>query len=427
MGGLFALVDCNNFYVSCERVFNPSLKNRPVVVLSNNDGCVIARSEEAKALGIRMGQPVFECRALIARHGVRVYSSNYTLYGDLSRRIMDVLGLFCPEVEEYSIDEAFLDLSGMPKPALEHCRALRERILKWVGVPVSIGIAPSKTLAKAAARVAKKDPAHRGVFDITGRTDVTLAGMGVEDVWGIGRRYARFLRRRGICTALELSRVDREWAKKHLTITGLRTVAELQGVSCIPLEEARATNRTIICSRSFGRRVYRLEELEEAAAAYTARAAEKLRAQRSAASFLQVMLIEFPFNEGFPATRIASASIPVATSYTPELIGYAKALLGRVYRRGPAYRKVGALLADIVPRGCVQTNLFHPCSEGPRQLALMEAVDGINARWGRGTIEFAATGFERPWWMRQANRSPCFTTSWADLPLARTDLPLPRA
>ncbi len=416
MNDLFALVDCNNFYVSCERVFNPALKHRPVVVLSNNDGCIIARSEEAKAIGIRMGQPVFECRPLIARHGVRVYSSNYSLYGDISRRIMDVLHLSCPEVETYSIDEAFLNLAGLPDSPRDFCRDLRGRIKKWVGVPVSVGIAPSKTLAKAAARVAKKDPGLQGVLDIRSRTDEVLASTGVEDVWGIGRRYARLLRRHGIRTALDLSRVDDGWARRNLTITGLRTVTELRGTSCIPLEDARETSKTIICSRSFGRKVYRIDELSEAAAAYTARAAETRRAQGSAASFLQVMLVEFPFNEGFPATRIASANIPVATAYTPELIGYAKALLARVYRRGPAYRKTGVMLAGIVPRGRLQMNLFHPCHEGPKQLALMEAMDGINSRWGRGTIGFAAAGFERPWWMRQAKKSPRFTTSWADLP-----------
>ena len=420
MDTLFALLDCNNFYVSCERVFNPAIAHRPVVVLSNNDGCVIARSEEAKAVGIRMGQPVFECRTLIARHGVHVYSSNYSLYGDISRRVMDVLNRFCPEVEVYSIDEAFLNLAGLPGDAEEFCRSLQARIRKWVGVPVSIGIGPSKTLAKVAARVAKKNPGLKGVFDITGCAREVLASIDVEDVWGIGRRYARLLRRRGILTARDLSGVSDEWALRHLTVTGLRTVKELRGVSCIPLGDAVQPSRTIICSRSFGRKVYGIDELQEAAAAYTARAAEKLRRQECAASFIQVMLVEFPFNEGFPPTRIASTNIPVATAYTPELTCYAKALLKRVYRKGPAYRKAGVMLAGIVPRGRVQMNLFHPSREGPKQLALMEAVDGINARCGRGTVGFAASGFERPWWMRQAKKSPRFTTSWADLPRVRT-------
>jgi len=415
----FALVDCNNFYASCERIFNPKLAGRPVVVLSNNDGCVIARSEEAKAIGIRMGQPVFECQRLILTHGVHVYSSNYSLYGDISRRVMDVLRLSCPDVEVYSIDEAFLNLAGIPRNPEDYCREIRDRVKKWVGVPVSIGIGPTKTLAKAGARIAKKSAAAEGVFDTTGRTGDILPSIDVEDVWGIGRRYARMLRSRGVLTAFDLSRVNDEWARKHLTVTGLRTVLELRGTSCIPLDEAEAPARSIVCSRSFGRRVYHLDELHEAAAAYTARAAEKLRTKKSAASFIEVMLIEFPFNEGFPATHIASMDIPTATSYTPELMGYAKALLSRIYRKGPAYRKVGIMLAGIVPRGRIQSNLFHESREGPKELGLMEALDRINARFGRGTLRFAAAGFERPWWVRQARKSPLFTTSWSDLPRVR--------
>lgn len=419
MDTCFALVDCNNFYVSCERIFNPKLAARPVVVLSNNDGCVIARSEEAKAVGIRMGQPVFECRGLILKHGVYVYSSNYSLYGDISRRIMDVLRLSCPDVEAYSIDEAFLNLAGMPGSPEEYCREIRKRVKKWVGVPVSIGIGPTKTLAKAGARIAKKSADAQGVFDTTDCAEDILSSIDVEDVWGIGRRYARMLRSKGILTGLSLSRVNDEWARKHLTVSGLRTVFELRGVSCIPLDEAEPPARSIICSRSFGRKVYHIDELHEAAAAYTARAAEKLRLKISAASFIQVMLIEFPFNEGFPATHIASMEIPTATAYTPELIRYAKALLSRIYRKGPAYRKVGIMLAGIVPRGQVQSNLFHESREGPKELSLMETLDRINARFGRGTLRFAAAGFERPWWMRQARKSPLFTTSWSDLPRVR--------
>lgn len=416
MNHCFALVDCNNFYASCERIFNPRLENRPVVVLSNNDGCVIARSEEAKAIGIKMGQPVFECQGLILRHKVHVYSSNFGLYGDISRRVMNVLSQFSPDVEIYSIDEAFLVLDGITGNLEEYCREIKARVKKWVGVPVSIGIGPSKTLAKAATRIAKKDKSTGGVFNITGRTEEFLPSIEVEDVWGIGRRYARMLRSRRIYNAYELSKVNDAWARKHMTIMGLRTVMELRGVSCIPLEEVRSYNKTIICSRSFGRRVYHIDELKEAAAAYTSRAAEKLRAQNSAASFMQVFLIEFAFNDGYPAAYMASTNIPVATSYTPELIRYAQALISKIYKKGPSYRKVGVMLAGIVPRGQIQQNLFYPSHEGPKQLALMEAVDKTNNRWGRGAINFAATGFERPWWMRQASKSPLFTTSWTDLP-----------
>jgi len=416
---IVALVDCNNFYASCERVFNPSLDGKPVVVLSNNDGCVIARSEEAKAAGIRMGQPIFQCRDLVSQHHVRVFSSNFSLYGDISRRVMDVLSGFTPDIEVYSIDEAFLYLDGIPGDPAGCAREIRRRVKKWVGIPVSIGIGPSKTLAKAAALVAKKVPRHEGVFDITACAEDILPGMDVADIWGIGRKYSRFLRQHGIETARDLRDADDAWVRKHLKTPGLRTVMELRGISCIPLEQVQAPKKAIMCSRSFGRKVTDLDELNEAASAYVSRAAEKLRAQKSAASFIELILIEFPFNQGFPATHIASMDIPSATSYTPELIGYAKALLERVYKKGPAYRKVGVMLAGIVPRGQVQSNLFYPCREGMNGHVLMQTVDAINARWGSGAIACAASGFERPWWMQQAKRSPGFTTSWKDLPLVK--------
>ncbi|MGC9324223.1 MAG: Y-family DNA polymerase [Desulfomonilia bacterium] len=419
MKKIFALVDCNNFYVSCERVFNPSLEGKPVVVLSNNDGCIIARSNEAKTIGIRMGHPLFQCEDLVKRHCIHVFSSNYSLYGDMSSRVMSTLSLFTPEMEVYSIDEAFLSLEGLSPEPEEYARIISRTVKKWVGIPVSIGIGPSKTLAKAAARAAKKGPARDGVFDISPCREKTLSGIDVEDVWGVGRRYARFLRRHGIVSALDLARAPDSWVKKHLTIEGLRTVMELRGTPCISLENSPAPKKAIMCSRSFGRKVYSLEELQEAAAAYTSRAAEKLRWQGSAASFIQTLLIEFPFNNGFPKCSVSSLHIPVATAYTPELVRYAKTLLERIYKPGPAYRKVGVLLGGIVPRGQVQANLFHESREGPRELSLMKTLDSINRRWGRGAILYASSGFSRPWWMRQTRRSARFTTSWADIPLVK--------
>lgn len=419
MKKIFALVDCNNFYASCERVFNPSLEGRPVVVLSNNDGCIIARSNEAKALGIKMGQPIFQCKELVAREGVHVFSSNYSLYGDLSRRVMETLATFTPDMEVYSIDEAFLNLTGIAIDLTEYARTIRATVKQWVGIPVAIGIGPTKTLAKAAAKAAKKFPGCAGVFDITGHEEDVLAATSVDDVWGVGRQYAKFLRRSGILTALDLRNAPDAWVRKHMTVMGLRTVLELRGTSCLELGEAEPPKKAILCSRSFGRRVYRLAELEEAAAAYASRAAEKLRGQGSAASAMQVILMEFPFNDGHPKTRICSAAIPVATAHTPELIRYAKALLRRIYHKGPAYRKVGVMLTGIVPRGQVQLNLFHTSPEGEKELGLMHALDTVNRRWGRGTLAFAASGFERPWWMRQTKKSPLFTTSWKDLPSVR--------
>ncbi|MEN6448769.1 MAG: Y-family DNA polymerase [Syntrophaceae bacterium] len=419
MDRIFALVDCNNFYASCERVFSPGLEGKPVVVLSNNDGCIIARSNEAKALGLRMGEPLFRCGKLLAGHRVQVFSSNYGLYGDMSRRVMDTLACFAPEMEVYSIDEAFLDLSGVAESPAAYAGAIRATVKRWVGIPVSIGIAPTKTLAKAAAGEAKKVPSNEGVFDITEHAEKTLAGIEVADIWGVGRQYARLLRRHGILTALDLRNAPDDWVKKHLTIGGLRTVLELRGISCIPLDEGEPPRKAIMCSRSFGRKVYALDELQEAAAAYTARAAEKLRGQGSAASSIQVLLIEFPFNDGYPRSHMCSTELPVASANTPDLIRCAKALLMQIYHKGPAYRKVGVMLSGIVPRGRVQMNLFHESLEGEKELRLMETVDTINQRWGKGTLTFAASGFSRAWQMRQARKSPLFTTSWADLPIVK--------
>jgi DNA polymerase V len=419
MDSIFALVDCNNFYASCERVFSPGLSGRPVVVLSNNDGCVIARSEEAKALGIGMGQPLFECASLIERHKVCVFSSNFSLYGDLSRRVMETLSGFTPAIEVYSIDEAFLDLTGMGWDLVSYCEAIRDTVRRWVGIPVSIGIGPTKTLAKAAARIAKKNPALQGVFDIRGREDEALASIEAGAVWGVGSRYARMLAACGIRTALGLRDAPEDWVRGRMTVSGLRTVMELRGVSCLGLDEVEPAKKSILCSRSFGRKVYSLAELEEAASAYASRAAEKLRAQGCAASLVQVILIEFPFNDGFPKTRICSGALAVATSSTPVFIRAAKALLRSVYVEGPAYRKVAVMLSGIVARGCVQLDLFRPAGDASSELALMDAVDAVNRRWGRGTLSFAACGFDRPWWMRQARRSAPFTTSWDHLPRAR--------
>ena len=419
MDKVFALVDCNNFYASCERVFNPRLDEKPVVVLSNNDGCIIARSNEAKALGIKMGEPLHQCQRLIVQHGVHVFSSNFSLYGDLSRRVMETLATFTPDMEIYSVDEAFLSLDGIPEDLAEYARTIRKTVKQWTGLPVSIGIGRSKTLAKIAAKAAKKAPDCRGVFNITGHEEKYLSDIDIEDIWGVGRQYARMLRSHGILTALDLRNAPDEWVKKHMTIMGLRTVMELRGVSCIPLGAVEQPKKAIMCSRSFGRKVYTLTELEEAAAAYASRAAEKLRNQGSAASYMQVILMEFPFNDGHPKTRICSATIPVATAYTPDIIRYAKALVRRIYHKGPAYRKVGVVLAGIVQRGQVQLNLFHESREGEREIALMKTMDKVNQRWGRGTLIHAASGFSRPWWMRQTRRSARFTTSWEDIPLVK--------
>lgn len=293
MQKIFALVDCNNFYVSCERVFNPKLRGKPVIVLSNNDGCAVARSEEAKSIGVPMGAPVFMYQDLFRRHKVEMLSSNYTLYGDMSHRVMSTLSRFTPSMENYSIDEAFLDLSGFDHTNLtEYAKEIQATVKRWTGIPVSIGIAPSKTLAKIANKLAKKNPMCKGVLDITNhpRLDDFLQSINLEDVWGVGRQYTKLLMRNRILTALDLKNASDFWVKKHMTIVGLRMVLELRGISCIELDELNEPKQEIIRSRSFGKSVTDLQELKEAVAFHTTRAAEKLREQHSIASYISAFI-----------------------------------------------------------------------------------------------------------------------------------------
>ncbi|MFH7326661.1 Y-family DNA polymerase [Desulfurivibrio sp. C05AmB] len=420
MAGVFALLDCNNFYVSCERLFNPRLEGRPVVVLSNNDGCIIARSNEAKALGIKMGEPFFQCRQLIATHRVEVFSSNYPLYADLSQRVMDILAQLEPEVEVYSIDEAFIRLPAASPAALrENGRQLRAKIRRQVGIPVAIGFGPTKTLAKVANRVAKKQPEQGGVFVLpeAGRErDHHLAALAVEDVWGIGYRSAAKLAARGIRTALALSKADEDWLRKRLTVTGLRTALELRGVSCLPLEQSPAPNKSIITSRSFGRPVTELSGLREALATYVSVAAAKMREQHLHAGCLQVFLTTNRFRPGEPQyANSLTVALAQPTASTPALISRATEALRRIYRSGFAYQKVGVVLLDLADAGFVQPSLFQPLRPG--QEKLMAAMDRINQRWGRDTLHSAATGFRKSWKNRQTSKSPAYTTSWHELPV----------
>ncbi|MDX1546316.1 MAG: Y-family DNA polymerase [Rhodothermales bacterium] len=411
----FALVDCNNFYVSCERVFDPSLAGRPVAVLSNNDGCIIARSDEVKALGVPMGAPYFKWRKVLARHGARVFSSNYALYGDMSSRVMRVLEGTAPEIEVYSIDEAFLHLAST-RPAEEQACAAQARVLRWTGIPTSIGIAPTKTLAKIANRFAKQWPACAGVFDLSRRRDARdlLALVGVEDVWGIGPRRTRLLNAHGIHTALDLREARDAWVKKALTITGLRTVYELRGISCLPLDEVQPPKKAITCSRSFGEPVTEKAGLQQALAAFVARAAEKLRAQGSVAAALHVFITTKDFGPGPHYGGSRTAVLPEPSAYTPALTRHAHRGLDRLYRPGYRYRKAGVMLTGLRPAGSPQADLFEPANHG-RHAALMEAVDALNGRYGRGTVFFAASGTERRWAMKQVRRSPRYTTRWEDV------------
>jgi DNA polymerase V len=418
---VYALVDCNAFYVSCERVFRPELADRPVVVLSNNDGCIVAGSAEAKALGIRMGQPAYQCAEIIRRRQVAVFSSNYALYGDMSARVMDTLARFSPAVEVYSIDEAFLDLAGLPDPPAQ-ARRLRETVRRFTGIPVSVGIGPTKTLAKAANRLAKKNPAHGGVLDLRGREDAEalLAEMAVEDVWGVGRRHAAWLRGLGVATALEFSRLPRELVRRKMTVVGLRTLLELQGVSCLDLEEAPAPPKSVVASRSFGRPVTDVREMREAVAFHAGRAAGRLRGRGCVAGNVLVFVQTNRFVAGAPQYAVSdTAAFPVPTADTREIIRLAQAVLARIFKPGLRYKKAGVMLFGIEPAAARRGNLLESAADAARSRELMRVVDGINARHGRDAVTFAAAGIARPWRMNQGSRSPRYTTVWDELPLVR--------
>ncbi len=422
-GKVVALVDCNNFSVSCERAFHVALQNTPVVVLSNNDGCIVARSNEAKKLGLKMGQPLFQCREIIKKHNVQVFSSNYSLYADMSARVMHLLSQCTPAVEVYSIDEAFLDLSGLAIDDLsEFGHSLQARILQYTGIPVSIGIATTKTLAKVAVENAKKDSAFEGVLDITGwetlKLDALLERIAVEDVWGIGRKYTLFLNNYGIQTAKDLKYADRHWIRRHLTVTGERLVLELAGTACLPVEPRIQAKKSIICAKTFGRDITTEQELQEAVATYTARVVEKLRQQDSLAAELSVFIQTDRFKTEQPQyANSMTMELTTPTAYTPELISNALYALHAMYRPDYRYKKAGVALGRIISDGVVQPDLFGAFSMDThqRQGRLMFILDAINRIYGPNTLSFAVQGSSRPWAMRQRRLSPCVTTRWNEI------------
>lgn len=423
---VFALVDCNNFYASCEKLFAPKLKNRPVVVLSNNDGCVVARSAEVKALGIPMGVPWFKLKDDARRYGIVALSSNYALYADLSNRVVQVLSTFSPNIEVYSIDESFLELSGfenMPGGLVAYGAEMRQRIADWLGLAVCVGIAPTKTLAKLANHCAKKNIAGAaGVCDFTTThaDDLTqlLEKIEVGEVWGIGRKISAKLEGMDITTVRKLRDADAETIRQQFSVVVERTVRELRGVSCLDLQEVVPDKQQIISSRSFGQLIYDRAGLEEAIASYIGRAAEKLRAQDSLAGAVQVYIRTNIFKPEVPQyQRAVTVPLPEATADTRILTMWAIKVLSRIYRPGYGYHKAGVMLSNISPMGNQQFSLFDASS--PRSDALMSVVDGINQRFGRGTMRLAAEGVERCWQMRRGNLSPGYTTDWAGLPVVR--------
>lgn len=424
---VFALVDCNNFYASCEKLFNPKVKNRPVVVLSNNDGCVVARSAEVKALGIPMGVPWFKIREDAKRYGIVAFSSNYELYADMSNRCVEILSGFTPNLEVYSIDESFLELSGFERKGYQEYGAeIRQRIADWLGLAVCVGIGPTKTLAKLANHCAKKGLAGQdGVCDFTRMSASDLATLfakiEVGEVWGVGRKITTRLEEMGIHNVLQLHDADPETIRSRFSVVLERTVRELRGVSCLNLEEVVPEKQQIMSSRSFGQLVYDLEELEEAVASYIGRAAEKLRAQDSLAGALQVYIRTNIFKPEAPQyQRSITVPLPEATADSRVLTQWGLRVLRRIYRPGFGYHKAGITLMNILPRANQQFSLLVPSSlANSRSEMLMGVLDSINERYGRGSLRIAAEGVDKTWQMRRANLSPGYTTDWCGLPVVK--------
>jgi DNA polymerase V len=415
-----ALVDGNNFYVSCERVFDPRLEDVPVVVLSNNDGCAVARSNEAKALGIRMGQPWYQCRDLARAHGIVALSSHYTLYADMSQRMMAILAEFTPHLEVYSIDEAFLDLGGLPGDLTAHGQRIRAQVRQWIGIPTCVGIGSTKTLAKLANHIAKKRPEWCGVCDLTaqasGQVEALMDSIPVGEVWGIGRRLAEHLQGHGITTVRALRALDPALARRRYSVVLERTVLELRGIPCMPLEPTAAPKKSIVCSRSFGHPVVTLEDLHQAIVAYTSRAAEKLRQQQGAARAIEVFLQSSRFKSPFygPCVRIG---LPNPSDDSRELVRAALQGLARIYRPGWEYLKAGVELKSIVPRGQGWTCDLLTAPD-PRSADLMRTLDAINARMGAGTLHLAGQGMQQDWAMRRKRLTQAYTTRIDELPQA---------
>ena len=415
-----ALIDVNNFYVSCERAFNPSLKSKPIVVLSNNDGCAISRSNEAKELGIKMGAPWFKCQELARQYQIQGLSSNYALYADMSNRVMNILRDFSPNQEVYSIDECFLDLTGFNKDLKEYGQGMRSRILKWTGLPVCVGIGSTKTLAKLANHVAKKQTQFNGVCNLNQLTNDALnnlfGNIDVDEVWGVGRRLALKLKTLGINTVLDLKQADPEYLRQQFSIVMAKTVSELNGIVCIELEEIAPPRKQILSSRSFGHPVRDYNSLAESITLYMSRAAEKLRSQQSLANVIQVYIRTSPFKLDEPQySNGMTIPMPSPTDDTRQLVKIALWALKHLYRRDYNYAKAGVSLGDLMPRTSAQFDMFASGQSTTRSASLMSTIDLINSKMGRESIKLASEGFARPWKMKQENKSAKYTTSWDGL------------
>ncbi|BDH46003.1 DNA polymerase V subunit UmuC [Salmonella enterica subsp. enterica serovar Choleraesuis] len=417
---MFALVDVNNFYASCETVFRPDLQGKPVVVVSNNDGCIISRSAQAKALGIKMAAPYFKIKDELRRHQVTVFSSNYALYGDLSNRVMLTLHELAPSVEEYSIDEAFVDLPDYI-PLEDYGRQIRNQVLKNTGLTVGVGIAPTKTLAKLANFAAKKWLKTGGVVDLSAseRQRKLLALVPVNEVWGVGRRTSKKLNQMGVETALQLADSSSWVIRKHFNVVLERTVRELRGESCLALDEFSPVKQQIIYSRSFGHRITEYRDMHQAVCAYAERAAEKLRAEKQYCCAVGLFMRTSPHaeNEIFYAPQ-GCGRLAIPTCDTRDIIRVATQVLDSIWKDGFRYMKVGVVLSDFFSQGVAQLNLFDEFQPQANGNALMQTIDKINHS-GRGNIWFAGQGSQQPWAMKREMLSPAYTTRYSELPVAR--------
>jgi DNA polymerase V len=422
-GGMKAIVDCNSFYCSAERVFRPDLLHKPVVVLSNNDGCIISRSDEAKVFGVGMAGPYFQAQHLIQKHNIAVFSSNYNLYGDMSMRVMDTLRTLSPSVEVYSVDEAFLDLSHIAAEELaDYSMHIRKTVEQWTGISVSVGVAPTKTLAKTANHIAKQNKKISECVTILATKEQQREALQVTrvgSIWGVGRAYAEKLLNWGIISAWELSQMSEEWAHKHLGgVVGGRLISELRGEPCIEMKNPLEVKKMIATTRMFGEPVTDINDIKEAIATYTSRAAEKLRRQQSAAKVISVFIVpkeqnhSVNFNHG--PTVSTYTILPAATSITNELIKPAVQLVEQLYENGRTYKKAGVMLSGLVPDDSIQANLFLPDTKNCGRL-LMDMIDNVNFSMRDDVLKFAASGTNRDWKMRQELRSKRYTSRWDEL------------
>lgn len=414
---MFALIDCNNFYASCERVFRPDLNGKPIVVLSNNDGCVIARSNEAKAAGIPMGAPAFEYEKTFKEKNIQVFSANFALYGDMSQRVMSILSEYTPEIEIYSIDESFLKLYGFELFDLdEYGKEMRDKVVKWTGIPISVGIAPTKSLSKVANRIAKKYPQQTGgvyIIDSEEKRIKALKWLKVEDIWGVGRKHSKRLNALGVTTAFDFTQLDDHLVRKQLAIVGLRLKHDLQGIPTLDLETVQP-KKNIATTRSFEKNYTEFEELSERVATFAVSCAEKLRKQNSCCNSLMVFIHSNYHRKDLPQySRNIVIKLPFATNSSIELSKFAIQALKHIYKKGYAYKKAGVIIQDFVPANHLQKTLFDNRDE--RHIPLMQAVDKMNKIFGQQKIRIASQDLKRVWKMKQEKLSPRYTTHLSDI------------